>query len=239
MKTFLINLDKNPDRLAFMDDRLKRLNIGYERIPAVYGKSLSLEERHKQFRKFRSFFAIGRKLSDGEIGCALSHLSVYRKMIAAEIPVALILEDDVAVDAGIIDVCSFLEKTLDPSRKQVAVLSAWNAESVNDGKPSLNRIGSFGCTDGYVITLAAAKEVIKLNYPVITVADSWRRWGHRGGLELFRAYPTTIAQDIVRFPTDISQNAMKAPHGFKFVCWKAFRVPEKLCDWLAWKLTGR
>lgn len=239
MKTYLVNLDKNPDRLAFMDEQLTRLGITYERIPAVYGKALSPKQRKEQFCRFRSFAALGRKMSDGEIGCALSHIFIYRKMIAEEIPLALVLEDDVVVDDKILSVCSFLEKTLDCKKKQVTVLSAWNAEKRNGDDLAVISISSFGCADGYVITLEAAKEIIRLNFPVVTVADVWKRWRIRGGLELYRAYPTTIAQDNPRFATDISQNAMKAPKGIKWIWWKALRIPEKFWDWCVWKMTGR
>ena len=41
MNVFLINLDKETERLKFTDRQLKRSGVAYERIPAVYGKLLS------------------------------------------------------------------------------------------------------------------------------------------------------------------------------------------------------
>lgn len=239
MKTYLINLDKNTDRLAFMDAQLKRLRIEYERISGIYGKELTPEQRKKWVSSFRSFAAIGRKMSDGEIGCALSHLSVYREMVKKEIPLALIFEDDVIIDNNIIDVSSFLERSLDSVQKQVATLSDWLAVDKKECPPAFENIEAFDYTDGYVITLAAAKEILRLNSPVVTVADSWSRWRSRGGLKLYGVYPTCVAQDNERFPTDVSQNAMRPPRGIRWLFWKALRIPEVFYDWLVWKITGK
>lgn len=41
MKTFVINLEKNTDRLSAMSAQLSRLNVKYEVFRAVYGKDLS------------------------------------------------------------------------------------------------------------------------------------------------------------------------------------------------------
>src|SRR5690606_1631962 len=39
----------------------------------------------------------GYSLSPGEVGCALSHVSIYREMVNEGIPYAVILEDDVCL----------------------------------------------------------------------------------------------------------------------------------------------
>lgn len=53
MRTFLINLDKDKDRLIAADTQLKRLGITYERFPAVYAKEMSKIERNSKVNHFR------------------------------------------------------------------------------------------------------------------------------------------------------------------------------------------
>ena len=44
MKAFVINLDKNPERLEFMRAQFARLGLQVERFRAYYGKAFTREE---------------------------------------------------------------------------------------------------------------------------------------------------------------------------------------------------
>jgi glycosyl transferase family 25 len=87
-KTFVINLDKDIERMHFMHKQLTELDISYERQPAIYGNSYihSGGELNKN-----------SNLLPNELGCALSHAEVYKKIVAGNIPYALVFEDDVAL----------------------------------------------------------------------------------------------------------------------------------------------
>jgi len=90
---YVINLARDRERFESVSARLMALDIAFVRHPAVNGK------RHSQLieRSFRRRYfsrAKGRRLTDGEIGCALSHLTVYRRMLREGVQKALILEDD-------------------------------------------------------------------------------------------------------------------------------------------------
>lgn len=92
-KTFVINLDKDVERMQFMHTQLTKLNINYRRESAVLGKSYkpTLEEYDEDMALVK-----GRHvLLPGEIGCALSHAKVIQKIVDEKIPYALVLEDDV------------------------------------------------------------------------------------------------------------------------------------------------
>ena len=78
MKTFVINLAKNNDRMLIMHAQLKRLGIKYERVDALYGKDMDSESKCRAVRTFRWHCAIGRRARDSEIGCALSHYKIYQ-----------------------------------------------------------------------------------------------------------------------------------------------------------------
>lgn len=230
MKTYVINLDRNPERLAFMRGQLERLSLDFERFPAVYGKSLSEEERAKGFSRVRSFIASKKRMSDAEIGVAMSHVGCYRRLLATDEPAALIFEDDVALGAGFSDALARVGKFIDPSRPQVVVFSGYGVENAETLPEEIRAEKSIWCADAYCVTRAAAELLLKANDPVITVADSFKRWHRRFGLELYRALPATVRQDDVTFA---SENTVlpKSNWLVRNVMW--------LADWVLWKITGR
>jgi len=230
MKTYVINLDRNPERLAFMREQLNRLELDFERFPAVCGKSLTSAERVAGFSAVRSFIASKKRMSDAEIGVAMSHVGCYKRMLAAGVPTALVFEDDVVLGNGFTETMARVEKFLDPSKPQVVVLSGYGVENAEHLPAEIRAEKSIWCADAYCLTRAAAEFLLKANDPVVTVADSFKRWRKRFGLELYRALPVTVRQDDVTFK---SENVVlpKSNWLVRNLMWVA--------DWLLWKLTGR
>lgn len=203
MKTFLVNLDKNQERLKFMDGQLQRLGIAYERCPAIYGASLTAEQKRSAYRSFRARLVRGTPLSDGEIGCALSHCTIYRRMVTENIVAALVLEDDIVISDEFPAVLAEAIAGLNKDKGQVIIFSGYGVPHDNRPKHGIVRTNMAHCTDAYLITLPAAKRILAANTPVITVADAWIRWSRLFGIELYHAFPTTVRQDNDRFGTDI------------------------------------
>ena len=79
-----------------MEQQLSRLGMDYEIFPAVDGQHLS-DRDLLQYSAKEATKLIGRELSRGEIGCALSHLRIYEKLIASGDFDCLILEDDINI----------------------------------------------------------------------------------------------------------------------------------------------
>jgi len=96
--TFVINLDKDVERMRFMHEQLSRLNIVYRREAAVLGKSYipTIEE----YNEAEAIKKGGHALLPGEIGCALSHAHVIQKIVTEKIPFTLVLEDDVELPSN-------------------------------------------------------------------------------------------------------------------------------------------
>lgn len=90
---FVINLERSAARRETMKAQLDQLGLPYSFCTAVEGAKL--EEKDLGFyarRRRRLMF--GKDLSPSELGCLLSHRTVYRKMIDENIPIAIVLEDD-------------------------------------------------------------------------------------------------------------------------------------------------
>ena len=100
VKTFLINLDSDIERCEAMHRQLVELGISYERFSAVRGDKLP--------RWIRPFFLDGEgqpppELSNGEIGCYASHLSIMRIAVETNQTV-LIMEDDLHLPPDLTDI---------------------------------------------------------------------------------------------------------------------------------------
>ena len=245
MKVFLINLDRDQERLRAADAQLKALGVDYERIPAVYGKGLSQEEKRRGVNRFRWWCAVGRPMIDGELGCALSHQKVYHRMVEDGLPMACVLEDDVVLDGRVSQLLSSLEQMIDPARPQLVLLSNHTGNAI--AKPDDEAFGfvpSAGAmfAEGYVLTRQAAANLLMANCPMIVPADHFGRWVKTGAIELYHSYPTVCRQDKVSFETSTQPEGCFDVRKLSrplLVLYKFSRVLGKTMDWLLICITGR
>ena len=112
LPAMLINLDRAPDRLAFMEKQFAEHGVRYERFPAVDGAAVAGDpaavvegcaveycapadfgiERERWCRE-------GKKLRVGEIGCVLSHLACIKRVYEAnEHEAVVVVEDDISLE---------------------------------------------------------------------------------------------------------------------------------------------
>ena len=87
---YVINLDKDTDRLERFKHQKAKLSVQFERIPAVYGKELSKKEIEKHTTRFCANFC-----TPAMIGCAASHLKSWETFLKTSHKRAIICEDDV------------------------------------------------------------------------------------------------------------------------------------------------
>ncbi len=104
MDVYVINMDRNPERLDFMTERLNSLGIEFKRVEAVDGSALS-EEYIDEFRE-ESKRPTGWKL--GQIGCFLSHREVWKQIVASDKEYAVVFEDDLHIADSIKNIFSDL-----------------------------------------------------------------------------------------------------------------------------------
>ena len=100
MKSFVINLNSSRDRLNCVSKQLNKLNVPFERIPAIYGEDLSsdyLNDITYPIDHVESKTRFTRALTKGEIGCFLSHRICWQLLVSSNEKRALILEDDIEI----------------------------------------------------------------------------------------------------------------------------------------------
>jgi GR25 family glycosyltransferase involved in LPS biosynthesis len=90
-QTFIINLDRSPERYTYVTEQLKTMGITkYRRWRASDGKKISVNSMIKQ--GVNPWLAENEK---GSAGCSLSHIRLWRYMVRKQLGWCLILEDDV------------------------------------------------------------------------------------------------------------------------------------------------
>lgn len=94
-EVFVISLDRATERREYMRNLVADLGFNATIISAVDGKNLRPEQRAR-YQRERAHRVYGCEMSDSEIACYLSHLSIYSKMVERRIDAALILEDDIS-----------------------------------------------------------------------------------------------------------------------------------------------
>lgn len=94
LKTFYINMDKDKIRNEEMIQELNKTNLDYERFSGYDGLLLNKNKLKKQeiLSNFSILFNTNKM-----IGCAYSHIMLYKYIEKLDIDYAVILEDDILV----------------------------------------------------------------------------------------------------------------------------------------------
>lgn len=205
MHIFVINLEKDVARRESISAQLDTLGLPFEIVPGVYGASLTEQQRAQVYDDRKAKLHRARSLVSAEIGCALSHLKVYRAIVDRGLDAALILEDDVILPN---DLKEFLYKCtsyLEASMPSVWLLSP--AEGKANASSSLQisalhrllpyRSGYY--TSSYLLTRAAASTLLRELEPVSDVADCWQRLNHYKVVDLYVISPPIIDQQQEEF----------------------------------------
>lgn len=102
---YIINLDTSVDRLQHISRNFKDYNLEFNRFPAINGKNISDNERNDN----TTILCRTILCNYAEIGCALSHIELWRKMIRENIEFIIVLEDDVVIDEFFVNVIKLIE----------------------------------------------------------------------------------------------------------------------------------
>ncbi|MEQ9945037.1 glycosyltransferase family 25 protein [Pectobacterium aroidearum] len=173
MKVFVINLEKDKEKKTKIESECRKAGLDYEIISAVDGKALNDNELKSKTHPISANY-----LSKGEIGCVLSHQKIYKKIIDANIDYALILEDDVELSQ---EINPFLKDFLNSKNKikgdifllYPSGLKFLNRKIIISHNCFFYEVYNSSCAHGYIISRKAAKKLMRINTPIILVADAW------------------------------------------------------------------
>ncbi len=166
---FVISLARAVERRARIAKDLDELGIDFEFIDAV-DATQGLSAHHESLIHRDPHYP----MSEGEYGCALSHAGIYKSMVDAEMPHALILEDDAIPLQGL---RTFLNKRCYLLRPMFllyhnAAYVRWRGTTtLFDSTKARSLSMSCSHTVGYTIALEAARALHQATTPVRFKAD--------------------------------------------------------------------
>lgn len=169
MNTFVINLQENSVRRMAIKSQLDETNLNYEFIEAIKGSNLSDGEIKTLVYDYPHC-----KLTKGEIGCALSHLSIYKRIVQENISHALIFEDDAVIPKNIAKIFQEIRQ-LDNDKKANVYLLSRVHNFIENSKLNNNLYSAYQAigAHAYIINNKAAKRMILAQKPIIYEADMW------------------------------------------------------------------
>ena len=198
MRIIVINLDQDTGRRARIEARLAELGLRWERLSAVDGRRL--EPKHETLIDRTAHAARGLEFSPGAVGCWLSHHQAQRMVAEGAEPMALILEDDIAIADELPDVLERIERG-DAGRFDVIRLHRYKmhrkfvpVHRIGDAALGFVRPADSG-TQAYVITREAAGRLVAAIPRMVQLADHalYEHWTH--GLVVCSIDPPVVLHD--------------------------------------------
>jgi len=217
MKGFIINLDKNPERLKHTLNECEKSglsnHITVERFPAINGKNTNLEDwltpdaineiYNVEKMKYRTHHY---QLTRGGVGCFLSHYQLANNLIDDPIyDYYLILEDDITIEPHIYAYITQAMKEA-PANWDVLLFS-WlrlrpSKNSVEN--PFFKRVDSFWGMQCYVINTKGATRFVEEveSFKIDGQIDSYlSRMSQQNKLDIYAfktklAYSDSLTTDI-------------------------------------------
>ena len=210
VKAWIINLERSAERRSYIDHAVAQYfpDLDHEFITAVDGRTLSAEDRTGLVDE-EAVSRAPRWLSPGMIGCALSHLAVYRRVASSEYPTGLVLEDDVVLSEGIerkigeiaedmagAEIVLLHFRSFEPcrfTRDRATPLAGGQllAEPLDLSQPH--------SSGAYLLTREAAGRLADVVLPIRVAPDSWKYLRDAGGFDVLKCvvpYPIGVEPDF-------------------------------------------
>ena len=172
---FVISLTDAAERRSSISATLAARGLDFTFIDAVDGRGGLPEGADAMIDRPGTRAAWGRPLADTEYACALSHMSVYRRILEEDLPGALVLEDD-AILTPLFDEFLAADGHLAGDLVQLDHLHGdiWRAERPRllTGRIRLARAArNASLTTGYTITRQGAAHFFETGLPLTRPAD--------------------------------------------------------------------
>lgn len=190
MKTFVISLKNSNDRRNFISSQAQKHSVNFSFIDAIKGKDIP-ENLYSLLKKQYSY-----AVTQGEVGCSLSHLAAYKKLIESNEDFALILEDDVMIPEDIEKISKKLGESLPNNKACVCLLSkvhSYNKRGqVLFKGVSVHEVFNAAYSHAYIINKKAATVLLDKLLPIWCVADQWPTFKEFGYINLLGVIPACV-----------------------------------------------
>lgn len=195
---FLINLERDSDRLQSMTNELNRIGLAFERVPAVYGTQMP-DYLRRYFLDAEG--RIDSTLKSGEVGCYASHLHIHHEIFRRGIDFALVLEDDLSFCdsfTSILDELLKLPRNWDIIRLSNAAKRSVVATADIAGHHKLVKYSRIpNNTGAYLISAQGATKFTRWDGARRNPVDVDLRRGWRFDMRTFGVLPPPVQSNIV------------------------------------------
>ena len=198
LQTWVINLDRAPERLARIGAQLQRLKLPFTRLAAVDARALTAQQLASlDAAAYRRKHGMTPVL--GEVGCYLSHVQTMHAFLASDALFALILEDDALLHDSLPAVLRGLMAV--PHRWDVAKLSAVHSGTpvpyaeVAPGHQLAVMLSRCTGSSAYLLNRHAAQAYVQGLLPMSLPYDHVFDQGWRFGIKFRLVTPTPCGHD--------------------------------------------
>ena len=177
---YYINLEDNIDRNEHISYMLN--NYGFMNIKRIEAEDTRTQEKIDtvknlidpiSYKMLLQNIKTGRRLNHrditpGAIGCALSHIKIYKKMIEENIPYAIVFEDDCGIKVNSQKFWKILSSLNIPQSTDIFLMDGgiYDYDEQNYDGGDVARVFYFWGFDFYLITLEGAKKAVKYLQPI-------------------------------------------------------------------------
>lgn len=214
---FCITLERRQDRWRRFQDQPGLQGLDLKRFLGVDGKTLNLEtdDRITTLTK-RNIMANKRRSHEeldtiGGVGCALSHIALWKWMVDNNQEVVLVFEDDAVVPPDFIERANgcIQRSTIlkDPKQWDMWLLGGiWEDLKSISGENEVARIESFVLFHAYVLTRRCAEKFLRDAFPIHCHIDVWASIHGYLNNSRFVGSPQLILEQTQRVKTDIQKD---------------------------------
>lgn len=188
-----INLDRAGERRRSLEAQAQALGLALERVRAVEVGDIPAERTKALARTWE------RDLSGGEIGCFLSHVGQWERIVREDRP-ALILEDDAVLSRRLPGALAAIEGLEGVDLLNLEDLGRRRFLARGGGEALTGDVGRVRChrdkagTAGYVVWPSGARRLLHGARDRAAPADAWL---HGAALEAYVCEPPLVLQAFV------------------------------------------
>lgn len=186
IKTYVINLPEDMERKASISQELSKWKcLDPEWVEAVNGKKLGRDKLDELFDYKKSKRYQSVDLAPGEIGCTLSHYECYKRLLASDQEIALIVEDDIGFDDNtqLEDLLEEAFRYMEREEPLALLLLSFYEYTGNGTKLKDNyvvhTVYKAALTTIYLINKQAARIIVSTG-PPYWIADDWSLFRRKG-----------------------------------------------------------
>jgi glycosyl transferase family 25 len=188
-------------RREFVSKQLLELGLDFEIIDAVDGATLDAATIEDIYDPELAIETIYRELNRAEIGCYLSHVHVYRRMIEQDIKEVIVLEDDAELLPGFPELIEARQQF--PEHGELTLLHhhgakkyLWWKQKIDDRYRLVRFVTPAMGAVAYLIRQSAARKILSIAFPIRMPIDHMTGGDGRTGVALYGVEPPCIGHAV-------------------------------------------